>query len=207
MEFWNEIVIDRSFKILQELRKDFDFILIGGWAVYFLTKAIKSKDIDIIVDYKDLTKLKVMIDVQKNDFLKKYEGKVEGVSIDIYVPYYSNFVVPPEEIIKNTVRVENFRIPKPEVLLILKQQAELQRSSSVKGQKDRVDIICLAKSGKVNWKHYKQLLKKFDVEVYEKRLLEIVGSAKVEFEYLGIRNLREIKKIKDSIFKEISIYG
>ncbi|MEM3030064.1 MAG: hypothetical protein QXW09_08040, partial [Thermoproteota archaeon] len=183
MEFWNDIAIDRSFKILQELRREFDFVLIGGWAVYFLTKAIKSKDIDIIVDFKDLTRLKIKMNIQKNDFLKKYEGEVEGVSIDIYVPYYSEFAVPPEEILKNTVRVESFRIPKPAILLILKQQAELQRKNSVKGQKDRVDIICLAKSGKVNWKHYKQLVKKFRVEEYEKRLLEIVRSARVEFEY------------------------
>lgn len=203
MEFWNDIAIDRSFKILQELRREFDFVLIGGWAVYFLTKAIKSKDIDIIVDFKDLTRLKIKMNIQKNDFLKKYEGEVEGVSIDIYVPYYSEFVVPPEEILKNTVRVESFRIPKPAILLILKQQAELQRKNSVKGQKDRVDIICLAKSGKVNWKHYKQLVKKFGVEEYEKRLLEIVRSARVEFEYLGIKNLREVRKMKDRIIKEI----
>lgn len=50
MEFWNDIAIDKSFKILQELRKEFDFVLIGGWGVYFLTKAVKSKDIDMMVD-------------------------------------------------------------------------------------------------------------------------------------------------------------
>ncbi|MBO3768834.1 MAG: hypothetical protein QXS51_06335 [Thermoproteota archaeon] len=205
MEFWNDIAIDRSFKILQELRREFDFILIGGWAVYFLTRAIKSKDIDIIVDFKDLTRLKLKMNIQKNDFLKKYEGEVEGVSIDIYVPYYSEFVIPPEEIMKNTVRVENFRIPKPAILLILKQQAELQRKNSVKGQKDRVDIVCLAISGKVDWKHYKQLVKKLGVEEYEKRLLEIIRSARVEFEYLGIKNLREIKKMKDKVLKEVLI--
>ncbi|MGC8912197.1 MAG: hypothetical protein ACP5IT_11355 [Thermoproteota archaeon] len=203
MEFWNEIAIDRSFKILQELRKDIDFVLIGGWAVYFLTKAIKSKDIDIIVDFKELTSLKMRVGIKKNDFLKKYEGKIEEVSIDIYVPYYSVFAIPPEEILKNTVRVENFKIPKPEILLILKQQAELQRKNSVKGQKDRVDIICLAKSGKIDWKYYKQLVKKFGIEEYEKRLEEIVRSARIEFEYLGMKNLREVKKIKNKILKEI----
>jgi len=34
MEFWNEIMIDKSFRILKELRKKIDFILIGGWAVF-----------------------------------------------------------------------------------------------------------------------------------------------------------------------------
>jgi len=203
MEFWNEIAIDKSFKILQELRRKFDFVLIGGWAVYFLTKAIKSKDVDVIVDLEELTKLRTSIGMQKNDFLKKYEAKVEGVSIDIYVPYYSEFAIPPEEILKNTVRIENFRIPKPEILLILKQQAELQRRNSVKGQKDRVDILCLAKSGKVNWKNYKRFLKRFKLEEYENELKEIISSARIEFEYLGIRNLREVKKIKEGILKEM----
>lgn len=205
MEFWNEIAIDRSFKILQELRKDLDFVLIGGWAVYFLTKAVKSKDIDIIVGFEDLTKLKMRIGIQKNDFLKKYECKIEGTSIDIYVPYYSEFAVPPEEVLRNTIRIENFKIPKPEILLILKQQAELQRRNSVKGQKDRVDILCLAKSGKINWKNYMKFIEKFRLEEYEERLKEIIMSAKIEFEYLGIRNLREVKKIKERILKEITV--
>jgi len=202
MEFWNEIAIDRSFKVLQELRKEIDFVLIGGWAVYFLTKAIKSKDIDIIVDFKELTILKMRVGIKKNDLLKRYEGEIEGVSIDIYLPYYSEFAIPPEEILKNTVRVESFKIPKPEVLLILKQQAEVQRKNSVKGQKDRVDIICLAKSDKIDWNRYRQLLRKFGVEEYGKRLEEIVRSARVEFEYLDVKNLREVRKIKNKILRE-----
>ena len=54
MEFWNEIITDKSFKVLQELKKRFKFVLIGGWAIFILTKSIKSKDIDIIVDFETL---------------------------------------------------------------------------------------------------------------------------------------------------------
>ncbi len=202
MEFWNEIAIDRSFKLLQALKKKIDFILIGGWAVYFLTKAIKSKDIDIIVDFENLSKLKYEFDIKKTEFLKKYECEIEGTSIDIYVQYYSEFSLPIEEIVKNTLKIESFEIPKPEILLILKQQAEMERKDSVKGQKDRVDIICLAKSGMIDWKFYDKLIEKFDLKDYKKRLKEIVRSARKEFEYLGITNLREIKKIKEKILKE-----
>jgi hypothetical protein len=203
VEFWNEIIIDKSFKVLQELRKKIDFVLIGGWAVYFLTKTIKSKDIDIIVDFENLSKIKSEIDLKKTEFLKKYEGEVEGVSIDIYVPYYSEFAIPVEEILKNTIKVETFKIPRPEILLILKQQAELERKNTVKGQKDRVDIICLAKSGKLDWKYYKRLVKKFGLKEYEDELKKIIRSAKTEFEYIGIANLREIKKIKERVLNEL----
>ncbi|MBS7611211.1 hypothetical protein KEJ27_03210 [Candidatus Bathyarchaeota archaeon] len=205
MEFWNEIIIDRSFRVLQGLKKKIDFILIGGWAVYFLTKALKSKDIDIIVDFENLVKIKLELDVKKTKFLKKYEAEVEGTSIDIYVPYYSEFAVPIEEIFKNFLVVEGFKIPKPEVLLILKQQVEMQRRDSVKGQKDRVDIICLAISGKIDWKYYKQLVEKFGLREYESELEKIVRMARVEFEYLGLTNLREIKKMKEKILKELKV--
>ncbi len=75
MEFWNEIVIDRSFRILQELRKRIDFVLIGGWAVYYLTRAVKSKDIDIIVDFKNLSKLKLELGIKKLNFRKDMKLK------------------------------------------------------------------------------------------------------------------------------------
>lgn len=201
MEFWNEIAIDRSFRILQELKKKIDFVLIGGWAVYFLTKAVKSKDIDIIVDLENLSRLKLEMEIKKTNFLKKYECEIEGVSIDIYVLHYSKFIVPVEEILKNTITIENFRIPKPEILLLLKQQAELERKDSVKGQKDRVDIICLAKSEKIDWNYYNQLVEKFKLEKYKERLKEIVRSARIEFEYVGIRNPAEMRKIKESILR------
>jgi len=204
MEFWNKIAIDRSFEILQKLRMRIDFVLIGGWAVYFLTNAIKSKDIDIIVNFDNLSKLKLEMGIQKNDFLKKYESEIEGVSIDIYVPFYSKFAVPVEEVLQNTIRIENFKLPKPEILLILKQQAELQRKDSVKGQKDRVDIICLAKSGQIGWRYYKQLIRKFALQEYKRRLETIVKSSRIEFEYLGITNYGEVKKIREKILKELS---
>ena len=51
MQYWNNLITEKSWNILQELkiRKDFNFILIGGWAVYLFAKTHKSKDIDIIV--------------------------------------------------------------------------------------------------------------------------------------------------------------
>jgi hypothetical protein len=203
MEFWSDVMIDRSFKILQELRRKFEFVLIGGWAVYFYTGATKSKDIDLIVDFENLSKIKSDLEIKKNAFLRKYEAELEGVSVDIYVPYYSEFAIPVEEIMKNTLTVENFRIPRPEVLLILKQQAEMQRKDAVKGQKDRVDIISLAKSGKISWKRYGQLVRKFDLRDYAERLKGIIRSARVEFEYLGILNPREMRKMREKMLKEM----
>lgn len=203
MDFWNEMVLDKSFKILQELGKQFDFVLIGGWAVYFLTKAMKSKDIDIIVDFEILSEMKNAIDLRKNEKLKKYSAEIEGIDIDIYMPYYSKFVVPVKEIMSQAISIEGFKIPNPEMLLLLKQQAEFSRKNTIKGQKDRIDIIALLASGKIDFHAYKALIKKIGAEEYKKRLKEIISAAKDEFEYLGIKNLREVKKIKSKIISSL----
>ena len=101
MEFYHNLITDKSFKILQDLRKKFDFILIGGWAVFLYTKSLKSKDIDIILDYDELEKIRKEFNLFKNERLKKYEIKIDEVDVDIYLPFFSKLGMPVEEI-KNT---------------------------------------------------------------------------------------------------------
>ncbi len=199
MDFWNDVATDRSWEVLRELKRKFDFILIGGWACYMLTKIIKSKDIDIIVDFETLGRMKAELMLKKNPLLRKYEAIVKDISIDIYVPFYSEFVVPVEFIQKNLIEISGFRIPKPEILLLLKQQAELERKDSVKGQKDRVDILNLLINCELDIEEYKKLVRSFSLEKYRKRLGEIVQTARREFEYLGITNPREIRLKKRKI--------
>ena len=104
MEFWNSVLTEKSWKILQELsQKPFQFILIGGWAAYLWTNLHKSKDIDIIIpEFKDLEYLKKHYTLKKNDALRKYEIQFEEIDVDIYVPYYSQLVLPIEEITRHT---------------------------------------------------------------------------------------------------------
>ena len=67
MEFWNSNLTEKSWKIMQQLKKEkFDFIVIGGWAAYLWTSQHKSKDIDIIIeDYKSLEFLKEKYELKK----------------------------------------------------------------------------------------------------------------------------------------------
>ncbi len=57
-QFWNSLLTEKSWKILHELKKGYSFIVIGGWAVYLLTRQQKSKDIDILVSILELAKFK-----------------------------------------------------------------------------------------------------------------------------------------------------
>jgi hypothetical protein len=201
MDFWNDIATDRSWEVLIGLKGKFDFILIGGWACYLLTKIIKSKDIDMIIDFETLGKMKVGFAMKKNPFLRKYETVIDDISIDIYVPFYSKLAIPIDYIQKNVFEIQGFKILKPEILLILKQQAELERKDWVKGQKDRTDILNLLINSEVDIENYKKIIKQFSLKDYQKRLKEIVQTARKEFEYIGITNPREIKMKKRRILE------
>jgi len=203
MEFWNESVTDRAWKVLIKLVNKFDPIVIGGWAAYLLTKTLKSKDIDVVVDFETLQKLKIDFGLKKNIHLKKYEAIVDEVSIDIYVPYFSKLAIPPEDLQKFSMRVEGIRIAKPEALLILKQQAELERKDSIKGLKDRVDILNILINSKVDFKKYHELIEKYKLEDYPKRLESIIKTAKKEFDYLGMKNLRKIRLMKKRLLIDL----
>lgn len=204
MEFWNDIATDKSWKVLQELVKKISPILIGGWACYLLTKKMKSKDVDIIVDFPILTRIKEEFGLKKNEKLKKYETIINEISIDIYVPYYSKLILPIGLIQKNTRIVDGIKVPQPEILLILKQQAEIARGEkSLKGQKDRVDILSILMNTKINWKNYYRIIKEQNIEHYAKQLKKIIIEAKKEFSYFDIENLRQIKLIKRKLLREI----
>ncbi|KXB05833.1 hypothetical protein AKJ52_02950 [candidate division MSBL1 archaeon SCGC-AAA382C18] len=203
MEFWNDRIIEKSWRTLLELNEMHEFILIGGWAAYLHTKSVKSKDIDIIADYDVLEEFKLEYDLKKNQRLKKYETIMNDVSIDIYVPYFSDLVLPVEDLSEYTVSLEGMKVLNPEPLLILKQQAELDRSQSVKGQKDRTDILNLLINGDVDLEKYTEILSKYGLEEYGERLGEIVRDAKKEFSYLGIENLRKRKLIKEEITERL----
>lgn len=203
MEFWNSLLTEKSFVLLKELnKKPFKFILIGGWAAYFWTRQHKSKDIDIVIpNFEDLEYLKKEYGLKKNDSLKKYEIQWEEIDVDIYVPYYSQLIIPLEELKDQTTKIEGIQVVRPEALLILKQGAEKEREYSVKGQKDRIDIMALLVFSGINFRQYHQLLKKYRLEYFSDRLKSIVHHF-TDIKYLNL-NPRKFKLKKKELLKQI----
>ena len=203
MEFWSSLLTEKSWNLLKELnKKDFNFIVIGGWAAYLWTKLHKSKDIDILVpDFKGLEYLKKTYDLRKNDSLKKYEIKFEEIDVDIYIPYYSKLALPIDEIKIHITKIENMQVVSPEVLLILKQGAELDRKDSVKGSKDRIDIMALLLFSEVDFKKYNYLLEKYKLKHYFDRLFSIINNFD-EIKYLDL-NPREFKLKKRELLRKM----
>jgi len=174
MQYYQDLITAKSFKILQDLKKNYDFILIGGWAVWLHTQKLKSKDIDIIIDYAELEELKKKFILNKNERLKKYEVQIEQTDIDIYLPHYSDLRIPLEEIKEYTQNIESFIILRPEILIILKQTAFLERKGSAKGEKDKVDIIALLQLNNFDFKLYREILEKYNLENYVQNLKDLL---------------------------------
>lgn len=203
MEFWSDTLTRKSWEALLDLqKKGFGFIVIGGWAAYLWTRKHKSKDLDIVLsDFRDLEFLKKNYDLRKNDRLKKYEIKVEEIDVDIYVPYYSALAIPAEDMKAYAAKVQGVAVAVPEALLVLKQGAELARKDSVKGLKDRIDIMAILCFLNVDFRKYGEILRKYKREEYSGRLREIVGGF-TEAKYLDL-NPRDIKLRKKALLEKM----
>ncbi|PIV44974.1 MAG: hypothetical protein COS25_02335 [Candidatus Nealsonbacteria bacterium CG02_land_8_20_14_3_00_37_10] len=201
-EFYHRLITEKSFKILQSLlKKKFKFILIGGWAVFLYAKTLKSKDIDIVVDYDQLEEFRKKYDVFKNERLKKYEIKTGEVDIDIYLPYFSELGLKVEEIQKYCQSREGFAVPIPEILLILKIYTYQQRKSTNKGRKDLIDIFSLLRNGGIDWAKYKELIEKYGFKNLAAELKNLVCKQKAIPE-LNLFN-HQIAKLKKETLEKI----
>lgn len=175
-DFWHHVIADKSFATLQTLRREYDFVLIGGWAVFLFSHALKSKDIDIIVEPSVLGLLKTKFDVIKNDRLKKYEIKLEGFDVDIYLPHWSELGLPVEYVFQNSLSREGFKVPEIEILFVLKLFTYSKRKGSLKGKKDALDLVSLLRETSFPFTNVHQILKKYGLENLKKELRELLAS-------------------------------
>lgn len=201
MDYYHDLITEKSWKMLQKLKRNYSFAVIGGWAVYLYTQGLKSRDIDFICDYEALEKLKSRYELIKNDRLKKYEIRMGEFDVDIYVPFFSDLGIPVEDLIQMTQFQEGFSVLKPEPLLILKQKAFKDRAQSIKGEKDKIDIISLLQTG-LKFKEYKMLLKKYGLEHYKKDLHELLSTTRAVQE-LDLSQ-HAFAKLKKDILKQLS---
>ena len=197
MNFYHNLITTKSWQALINLKKKYQFILIGGWAVFLYTKALKSKDIDLVIEFGELEKLRNEFVVSKNERIKKYEARREGTEIDIYLPFYSNPGIPAEEIKNFTNLIEGFKVPKKEVLALLKQAALLDRQNSLKGKKDLADLVSLFRLNDFNWQQYRLLTSRFQLRKQAKKVAEIIKKT-TRINELGL-NVHQMARLKQKI--------
>lgn len=191
---WRDEVVERSWRVLSELKGFADFVLIGGWGVYLWTRKMKSRDIDIYIDQENFYKLQSELTqrdyaLKRNVRLRKFEALIGDVEIDIYTPFMSRLVVPCLDVFGQKLYsvIEGFKVAVPEVLLLLKAQAAQDRWHAEKGLKDRVDIISLLKFADVKQNVLEQMLTKYDTQhVLRETIKRAISESRIEYRFLGL---------------------
>ncbi len=203
MAFYHDLITQESWEELKRLSKTIRFVLIGGWAVYLYTKALKSKDIDILTDYDQLPLLRENYSLSKNERLKKYEARKGPVEIDIYLPHFSLLGIPVEVLQKKTHLYEGFTLVTPETLLVLKLYALSQRGRTPKGRKDFLDIVSLFDAQKISGAVVRKMLKEYSLETVWENFLEHLAEHR-QVEELGI-NRHQFARIKKRMTAEETV--
>jgi len=195
MEYYHDLVTQQSWQELQKLQHLIRFTLIGGWAVYLYTKALKSKDIDIICQFDQLPILKRHYELNKNDRLKKYEARKETVQIDIYLPHYSNLGIPAEDLMEHSQAWEGFNLLGPNFLAALKLNLLTQRGRTAKGRKDFLDFVTLFMTQKCNLKEIQRIIRQYNLLPSLKVLKELLKEeSRVDELNLTTHQFAKIKK-------------
>ena len=191
---WRDEVVERSWRVLGELRGFADFVLIGGWGVYLWTRKLKSRDVDVYIDQKNFYKLQSELTLRgyvlkRNVRLMKFEALISDVEVDIYTPFMSKLVVPCLDMFDRKLYsvIEGFKVAIPEVLLLLKAQAARDRWHAEKGLKDRVGIISLLKFADVKQYVLEQMLKDYDTKhMLRDAIKRAISESRIEYRFLGL---------------------
>jgi hypothetical protein len=191
---WRDEVVERSWRVLGELKGFADFVLIGGWGVYLWTGKLKSRDIDVYVDQKNFYKLQSELTqrgyaLKRNVRLMRFEALIGDVEVDIYTPFVSKLVIPCLDVFDRKLYsvIEGFKVTIPEVLLLLKAQAAQDRWHAEKGLKDRVDIISLLKYADVKPDVLKQMLTQYDMQhALRDAIKRAISESRIEYRFLGL---------------------
>lgn len=195
MAFYHDMITEASWRELQNLKKQNQFLLIGGWAVYLYTKGLKSKDIDIVVAYDQLPLLEKNYSLVKNDRLKKYEARRGPVEIDIYLPFFSELGIPVADLLKKGRQHEGFAVLAPAWLLALKLYTLLQRGRTPKGKKDFLDILSLFQLPEISSGAIQSLLADYRLEgVWENFLEHLKEHQELTELHLNAHQFSKIKK-------------
>lgn len=203
---WRDEVVERSWRVLDELEGFADFVLIGGWGVYLWTRKLKSRDIDVYIDQDNFYKLQSELTqkgyaLKRNVRLMTFEALIGDVEVDIYTPFVSRLVVPCLDVFDRKLYsvIESFKVAIPEVLLLLKAQAALDRWHAEKGLKDRVDIISLLKFADVKRNVLEQMLRQYDTQhTLRDGIKRAVSESRIEYRFLGLAYEKDGVQLKKS---------
>lgn len=151
-EFYPPELTDQSRRVLDKvLAMVPDAVLIGGWGTWAHLGSMPSHDVDLMVDHTQLDLLRTRfgeITASTHVGGRKWRGSVEGIHLDLYVPYQSRLgqalQLRVEQLTTASELVGGRRVLPVPVHVATKLAALLDRPESLPGQKDREEIWALA---------------------------------------------------------------
>ena len=203
---WRDEVVERSWRVLGDLKGFADFVLIGGWGVYLWTRKLKSRIIDVYIDQENFYKLQSELTqkgyaLKRNARLRKFEALIGDVEVDIYTPFVSRLVIPCLDVFDRKLYsvIEGFKVAIPEVLLSLKAQAAKDRWHAEKGLKDRVDIISFLQFADVKRDVLEQMLMEYDTKQTLRDVIKrTISESRIEYRFLGLTYEKDGVQLKKS---------
>lgn len=200
-EIWPEHITERSWRVLNELAAKASPVLVGGWAVYLWTGALKSADVDVFVTEDNLWKINARM--RRHPKLKKYHALIEGVDVDIYTPSVCGLAIPVADVYANRwyALVREFNVLLPEPLLVLKCEAAKSRWRGRKGFKDRCDVLSLLGFEGFDSGLFKELLHRYRGFDVVGTLRRVVQQSVEEYEVLGLDPWHGRKDAREALEK------
>jgi hypothetical protein len=164
-----------------------DAVLIGGWGTWVRTGGPMSHDIDLIVTRPQLAALTALVDeMSESRHLvgRMWRGTLEGIHLDLYVPYQSRLgqllELRTERLVRRTEVVDGWVVLEPPAHLATKLAALVDRPDSAPGDKDRLESMALLRQGV-------DTVAAVDVvhDASAREPAEVTGLIDRAFEYLG----------------------
>jgi hypothetical protein len=131
-----------------------DAVLIGGWGSWVRTGGPMSHDIDVIVTRPQLAALTALVDEMSESrhlACREWRGTLEGIHLDLYVPYQSRLgqllELRTERLVRRIEVVDGWVVLEPPAHLATKLAALVDRPDSAPGDKDRLEVMALLAQG------------------------------------------------------------
>lgn len=162
-QFWNEEQTRRSRELLNNLSKEVDFVLIGGWAVFMYARQQMSLDVNIAIAYDSLEYFRrYSIEDYKNARIKY--SIIEGTYVDLFIEDFSDkdMPFPIKTVLDNHLNIEGIKVVDKELLLILKLWGYF-RADQQKIRKDILDVIALLLYGDINLERFRELVESYSI--------------------------------------------
>ena len=186
--FWNKEKTKGGFELLHRLAKEVDFVLIGGWAVYYYVRQQESLDIDIAIRYDKVDYFERFGISQYENIKVKY-SVVDGIYVDMFLTEFSDkeLPIPVSKILKSYTKIDGIKVVEREMLLLLKLWGYF-RDDEVKVRKDVIDVISLLFYGGIDLDKFRSLVDAYKIERRRGMdvLLEYLDKGETLLEYIGI---------------------